>query len=50
LVYRFKEPKVAMLLFSSGKIVCAGARKIEEVSIAVDKLSKELSALKLLNK
>ncbi|MBN2603888.1 MAG: TATA-box-binding protein, partial [Candidatus Thermoplasmatota archaeon] len=23
LVYRIKEPKVAMLLFSSGKIVCA---------------------------
>jgi transcription initiation factor TFIID TATA-box-binding protein len=50
LVYRFKEPKVAMLLFGSGKIVCAGARKVEEVSLAVDKLSKELSALGLLRK
>ena len=50
LVYRFKEPKVAMLLFGSGKIVCAGARKIEDVSLAVDKLSKELTSLGLLRK
>ena len=48
LVYRIKEPKVAMLLFGSGKIVCAGARKIEDVSLAVEKLSKELSSLGLL--
>ncbi|DAC72940.1 MAG TPA: TATA-box-binding protein [Thermoplasmata archaeon] len=50
LVYRIREPKVAMLLFGSGKIVCAGARKIEDISIAVDKLSKELSSLGLLRK
>ena len=50
MVYRIKEPKVAMLLFSSGKIVCAGARKTEDVLIAVDKLSKELSSLGLLRK
>src|SRR4030042_442048 len=50
LVYRFKEPKVAMLLFGSGKIVCAGARKTEDVLLAVNKLSKELSSLGLLRK
>jgi len=50
LVYKIKEPKVAMLLFSSGKIVCAGARKTEDVSLAVDKLSKELTSLGLLRK
>jgi transcription initiation factor TFIID TATA-box-binding protein len=50
LVYRIREPKVAMLLFGSGKIVCAGARKIEDVSLAVDKLSNELSSLGLLRK
>ncbi|MDH7517476.1 MAG: TATA-box-binding protein [Candidatus Thermoplasmatota archaeon] len=50
LVYRIKEPRVAMLLFGSGKIVCAGARKIEEITIAVDKLSKELTSLGLLRK
>jgi transcription initiation factor TFIID TATA-box-binding protein len=47
LVYRIKEPKVVMLLFSSGKIVCAGSRKIKDVSIAVEKLSSELTKLDL---
>jgi transcription initiation factor TFIID TATA-box-binding protein len=50
LVYRIKEPRVAMLLFGSGKIVCAGARKIEDVSLAIDNLSKELTSLGLLHK
>ena len=49
LVYRIKEPKVAMLLFSSGKIVCAGARSTEDVSTAVEKLSEELTSLGLLH-
>ena len=50
LVYRIEDPKVAMLLFGSGKIVCTGARKTEDVSIAVDKLSKELSSLELIRR
>ena len=50
LVYRIKEPRVAMLLFGSGKIVCTGARKIEDVSLAVDKLSAELTSLGLIHK
>jgi len=49
LVYRLTDPKVALLLFGSGKIVCAGARKTEDVSSAVDKISKELSSLGLLH-
>jgi transcription initiation factor TFIID TATA-box-binding protein len=49
LVYKIKEPKVAMLLFSSGKIVCAGARSTEDVSKAVEKLSEELTSLGLLH-
>ncbi len=49
LVYRIREPKVAMLLFGSGKIVCAGARNTEDVSKAVEKLSEELSSLGLLH-
>jgi len=49
LVYRIKEPKVVMLLFSSGKIVCTGGRKTEDVSVAVENLSKELTALGLLH-
>ena len=49
LVYHIKEPRVAMLLFSSGKIVCAGARSTEDVSKAVEKLSEELTSLGLLH-
>jgi transcription initiation factor TFIID TATA-box-binding protein len=49
LVYRIREPKVAMLLFGSGKIVCAGARNMEDVSKAVEKLSEELTSLRLLH-
>ena len=44
LVYRIKEPKTAMLLFSSGKIVCTGARSTEDASKAVERLSEELSS------
>ena len=47
LVYRIREPKVVILLFSSGKIVCTGGRTKEDVSIAVEKLSKMLSSLGL---
>jgi len=50
LVYRLNDPKVALLLFGSGKIVCAGARKTEDVSLAVDKVSKELITLGQLRK
>ena len=50
LVYRLTDPKVALLLFGSGKLVCAGAKKTEEVYSAVDKVIKELSLLKLIRK
>jgi len=50
LVYRISDPKVAMLLFGSGKIVCTGARQTEDVSKAVEKLSEELTSLDLIKK
>ncbi len=50
LVYRIRDPKVAMLLFGSGKIVCTGARQTEDVSKAVEKLSEELTSLDLIKK
>jgi transcription initiation factor TFIID TATA-box-binding protein len=49
LVYRIRDPRVAILLFGSGKIVCTGARKISEVSLAVNNLSKELTSLGLIH-
>lgn len=49
LVYRIYDPKVVMLLFGSGKVVCTGARKIEDIQIAVDRLRAELSNAGLLH-
>lgn len=42
LVYRITDPKVVMLLFGSGKVVCTGARKTEDIEIAVTRLREEL--------
>jgi len=45
LVYRMKDPKVAFLLFGSGKVVCTGARSVKDVGIAVTKVSKKLKSI-----
>lgn len=50
LVYRLEEPKVALLLFSSGKMVCAGARTFDDVIKAVDGVLEQLSSRGLLHK
>ena len=49
LVYRVKVPKVVMLLFGSGKIVCTGGRNTEDVSTAVQDLSEKLTSMGLLH-
>jgi transcription initiation factor TFIID TATA-box-binding protein len=48
LVCRIDEPKVVVLLFGSGKLVCTGARKPSDVEVAVKKISKELQGAGLL--
>ena len=48
LVYRLDEPKVVILLFGSGKLVCTGARKAEQVNEAIEKIIEELNAKRLL--
>ena len=42
LIYRMDEPKVVILLFASGKLVCTGAKKEEDVFETVHKLHKIL--------
>lgn len=42
LIYRMGDPKVVILLFASGKLVCTGAKKEEEVYTAVNKLHQNL--------
>ena len=45
LVYRMKDLKVVFLLFGSGRIVCVGARHIEQVKKAVNILIKKLKKI-----
>ena len=42
LIYRMEEPKVVILLFASGKLVCTGAKREEEVYESVTKLHDRL--------
>jgi len=49
LIYRMDSPKVAILIFSSGKLVCAGARKEESIVEAVVKLRARLEQENLIS-
>jgi len=42
LIYRMDEPKVVILIFASGKLVCTGAKHEEDVYEAVNKLHQRL--------
>ncbi len=42
LVYRIAKPKVAFLLFGSGKIVCTGARNTKQIGEAINYLTRKL--------
>ena len=42
LIYRMDDPKVVILIFASGKLVCTGAKKEAEVHRAVAKLQETL--------
>jgi len=42
LIYRMEDPQMVVLIFSSGKLVCTGAKKEEDVNQAVMKLRQEL--------
>jgi len=42
LIYRMNEPKVVILLFASGKVVCTGATKEDDVHKAIDNLRQQL--------
>jgi transcription initiation factor TFIID TATA-box-binding protein len=42
LVFRLKQPKTATLIFSTGKMVCTGARSEKQAKQAVRKVVREL--------
>ena len=48
LICRIEEPHVVVLLFGSGKLVCAGARRPSDIEAAVKKIAKELGDAGLL--
>ena len=48
LIYRMQEPKVVILLFASGKLVCTGAKKEQDVYDAVEKLHTLLEEINLI--
>ena len=45
LVYRMKDPKAVFLLFSSGKVVCTGVRKVEDIESSVKIIIKRLNSI-----
>ena len=48
MIYRMNKPKAAYLIFSSGKIVIAGAKTEEIIKEGVEKLKSQLEELDLL--
>jgi transcription initiation factor TFIID TATA-box-binding protein len=50
LVYRMDRPKVAFLLFGSGKIVCTGGRSVKDVKIALNEVYTKLKEIKAIIK
>jgi len=48
LICRIDDPRVVVLLFGSGKLVCTGARRPSDVLRAVQKISRELRGSELL--
>ncbi|MFH1642973.1 MAG: TATA-box-binding protein [Nanoarchaeota archaeon] len=45
LVIRIKEPKTSALIFSSGKVVCTGARSLDKVHESIKKIIKSLEKI-----
>ncbi|MDD1764480.1 MAG: TATA-box-binding protein [Candidatus Methanomethyliaceae archaeon] len=48
MIYRMSEPKVVLLIFTSGKVVCTGAKHEDEVRVAVEKVFQRLKDLGVL--
>jgi len=47
LVIRIKEPKTSALIFSSGNVVCTGARTLHEVDESIKKIIKALEKINI---
>lgn len=47
LVMRIKEPKTSALIFSSGKVVCTGAKSMKKVKEAIAAIAKNVEKIKI---
>ena len=47
LVIRIRDPKTSALIFSSGKVVCTGARSMEKVEESIVKIIKALKKINI---
>ena len=45
LVYRIKDPKIVVLIFSSGKIILTGGRNLEDVRKGLEILEQKLESI-----
>jgi transcription initiation factor TFIID TATA-box-binding protein len=45
LVYRVKSPKAAFLIFTSGKVVCTGAKNVEDVRTVITNMAQTLKSI-----
>lgn len=45
LVIRIRDPKTSALIFSSGNVVCTGAKSMEKVEQSIDKIIKSLKKI-----
>ncbi len=47
LVIRIKEPKTSALIFSSGNVVCTGARSMDKVYLAIERIIEALEKINI---
>jgi transcription initiation factor TFIID TATA-box-binding protein len=45
LVYRIKDPRIVVLIFSSGKIILTGGRNMEDIRKGLDILEEKLDSV-----
>ena len=45
MVYRVSNPKAAFLIFKSGKVVCTGAKKVEDVVYVINNVASKFESL-----
>jgi len=45
LVYRVSDPKAAFLVFTSGKVVCTGAKNVKDVHTVIGNMAKKLNSI-----